>query len=457
MDINKTFEKYIDFYQNNAGNLKLSEAKSLYTHRQNAFEKFRKLGIPDNKNEKYRNFNFDEICNKDYEFVFQPGKTNVDLKEFFQCEVEDMDTHVILLSNGGYYSGNKEITDLPEGVIICGLNEAKEKHLKIVEKYYNKYADKIDDGIISLNTMLANDGLFIYVPENVKINKTIQLVNLTHGFGNKNIFKRNLFILDKSSSLKLIICDHTLNNSNNFVIDVTETFIEENAGLEYYTLQNEPNRSAVINSILVNQEKYSNFSGLALSLHGGIIRNNIYTKLAGEFSNADIYGLFLTDRDQRIDNYTFIDHAVPDCKSNELFKGILDDSARGSFTGRILVRKDAQKTEAYQTNKNLCLTSDAKMITKPQLEIYADDVKCSHGATVGQLDENALFYLRTRGIDKKEARLMLMSAFADDIIRNINIEALQKRISGLVNSRLRGELSDCSHCLLNCSGKKVLG
>lgn len=456
MNIQKANKRYTDIFNDIYTLLKKQETPKIFEARESAFERFQKKGIPDNKDENYKRANFEEICKSDYDFDYDPGQPNVDIKQFFHCSVEEMDSHVILLSNGNYYTGNRLDESLPESLIICGFNQAKQKYPHIVEKYFDKQSRQLNDPIIDLNTMLANDGLFIYVPENVVVEKTIQLVNLTHGFGNKNIFKRNLFIVDKNASLKLIICDHTLNNSNNFVVDVTEAYTLENANLQYYTLQNEPNRSAVVNSLLAHQQRYSVFNSLALSLHGGMIRNNIHVKLADENAEANLAGLFLTDRNQIIDNYIFIDHIKPNCVSNQLYKGILDESARGSFAGKILVRKDAQKTAAYQTNNNLCLTPEARMFTKPQLEIYADDVKCSHGATVGQLDDNALFYLQSRGIDQKEAKLMLMFAFANDVIRNINIKPLRERISGLVNARLRGEFSDCDHCLLNCSGENVL-
>ncbi len=453
MDIQKTFEKYINIFETHAADYKSVDSEFVHSARKNAFEKFKKLGIPDHKNENYKYAGITEICEQDYEFTMNSRNSLVDLNSFFQCAVEEMDTHVVLLSNGEYYQDNKPIEDLTPGVIVCGLKEAKVKHKEIFEKYYNEYASEVDDGLVALNTMLADDGLFIYVPQNTKVNKTIQLVNLTHGFGNKNIFKRNLFILDKSAELSLVICDHTLNNSNNFVIDVSESYVGENANLQYHALQNEPNKSGVINSHFIKLDKYSRVNSHVLSLHGGIIRNNLFAKLAGEYAEANLYGLNLTDREQRLDNYTFIDHLVPNCTSNELYKGILDDKSKGAFTGRIIVRKDAQKTLAYQTNRNLCLTPEAKMRTKPQLEIYADDVKCSHGATVGQLDESAMFYLRQRGINSKEARLMLMFAFANDILLKINIAPLRERVSGLINSRLRGEFSDCSHCLMNCHTK----
>jgi Fe-S cluster assembly protein SufD len=451
MDIQKTFENYLDIFQKVTPELKSVDTEYIFKTRVEAFDKFRKNGIPDHNHEDYKYAGISEICSKEYEYSNESRGAVVDLNSYFRCEVEDMDTHVILLSNGEYYEKNEKIDGIDESIIVCGLKEAKLKHANILNKYYDNQAGESDHGLVNLNTMLANDGLFIYIPKNIRLDKTIQLVNLTHGFGNKNIFKRNLFILEENTELNLVICDHTLNNSNNFVIDVTESFVGKNANFKYHALQNEPNKSGVINSHFLKLEDHAIASTLALSLHGGIIRNNFFVKLAGRFSEVNLYGLNLTDREQRVDNFSIIDHMVPDCTSNELFKGILDEKGKGAFAGRIIVRPDAQRTLAYQSNKNLCLTPEAKMRTKPQLEIYADDVKCSHGATVGQLDETALFYLMQRGINKKEARLMLMFAFANDVLLKINIEPLRNRISGLINSRLRGEFSNCSHCLLNCN------
>ncbi|MDD2635147.1 MAG: Fe-S cluster assembly protein SufD [Bacteroidales bacterium] len=452
MDIQKTYENYLDIFQKVSPNFKKTDSDKIYQTRVKAYERFKKSGIPDHTHEDYKYAGIAEICNKEYEFTTDSRGAVVDLNSYFRCEVEDMDTHVILLSNGEYYEKNEELTGIDDNIIICGLKEAKTKHADIVNKYYNQHVGSSKDGFVNLNTMLSNDGLFIYIPKNAKLNKAIQLVNLTHGFGNKNIFKRNLFILEENTELNMVICDHTLNNSNNFIIDVTESFVGKNANFKYHALQNEPNKSGVINSHFIRLDEHANASTLALSLHGGIIRNNFFVQLAGRYSEANLYGLNLTDREQRVDNFSIIDHIVPDCNSNELFKGIIDEKGKAAFAGRIIVRPDAQRTLAYQSNKNLCLTPEAKMRTKPQLEIYADDVKCSHGATVGQLDETALFYLMQRGINIKEARLMLMFAFANDVLLKINIEPLRKRISGLINARLRGEFSNCSHCLLNCNG-----
>ncbi len=446
MDIKK---KYIDMFDGCAEQFRKADSDFMFAKRKEALNDFVKNGLPTAKTENYRNLNIDNIFKNEYGNVIQ-SKTNVDLNEYFKCEVEDMGADVILMSNGVFYDQNKAV---PSNVIICSIKEAQTKHKEIFEKYYNTSAENFADGFVRLSTMLADDGLFVYVPKNVHIERTLQIINLTHGFGNKNIIKRNLFVLDENSSISIVVCDHTLNSSSNFVIDTTESFVGKNSKLTHYTIQNQPDKTSSVNTHLADISENANVESFVLTLHGGIVRNNLRVRLKGEHAESNLLGLHLTDRQQYVDNYTLIEHLVPNCNSNELYKGILDEQAHGSFMGKIIVHEGAQKTAAFQTNRNLCLTGEARMTTKPQLEIYADDVQCSHGATVGQLDEDALFYLRQRGINTKEAKLMLMFAFANDILMNIHIEPLKERISNMINSRLRGELSDCSNCLMNCNGK----
>ncbi len=441
-------EKYINLHKDLSANN--NNQNLLEKARVDAINLLQETNIPNNKHEDYKYSDFTKTLETDLKLSVFPETVSVDLNEFWNCKVPNLDTHVILLSNGWYYEKNQISEDLPEGVLICSLNEASEKYPEIFEKHYNKYA-KTEDAYSLLNTAFAGDGVFVYVPENVKIEKTIQLVNLTHGFVDRFVMQRNLFIAENNSKLRIMICDHSLNLTQNMINNVTEAYLGSNAEMEVYSLQNEPDKSSVIKSLYFHQKEKSRLVNLALSLHAGMLRNNVNVQLTGERAEANLYGLFLNDRQQKVDNFILVEHDVPNCTSNQFYKGILDEEAQGSFQGRIHVKKDAQKTEAYQSNKNMCLTPDAKMHTKPQLEIYADDVRCSHGATVGQLDENAMFYLRSRGISEKEARLMLMYAFADEVVSKIELEPLRKQISGMVNSRLRGELSDCTHCLLNCS------
>ncbi len=261
---------------------------------------------------------------------------------------------------------------------------------------------------------------------------------------------RNLFITGKNSRAEVIICDHTLSGHLFLTNSVTEVGVAENAGFDLVRMQNEHNHAVQITHTWIEQQAHSVARHNTISLHGGKVRNNLNVKLKGEGASCDALGLSLIDKQQHIDNFTVIEHQEPYCTSNQHYKSVLDDVASGAFSGKIHVFKDAQKTQAYQSNNNILLTKDAKMHTKPQLEIYADDVKCSHGATVGQMDQNALFYLQTRGIPKDEARLMLMYAFADEVISGIAHKALKDRIEDLVSKRLRGELARCNNCAVNC-------
>jgi Fe-S cluster assembly protein SufD len=230
---------------------------------------------------------------------------------------------------------------------------------------------------------------------------------------------------------------------------VTEVFVGENAHFDYFKVQNEHNDSVQVSHMFINQEAATNVQTSTVTLHGGLVRNNLNVKLNGEGGENRAYGLFVTDKTQHVDNYVFVEHAKPNCTSNQMFKGILDEKSTGAFTGKILVDRDAQKTNGYQKNSSILLTDDVRMDSRPQLEIYADDVKCGHGGTVGQLDEDALFYLRARGIAEREARLMLMYAFAHEILNEIKVKPLKERMSDLIDKRLRGELSRCNNCAMH--------
>lgn len=441
-------EKYLSTYKSILENANGSIPDFVMKEKEAALEALKGYGLPDRSDERYRYLDFKPIYDEsNYTHAFTEPEIKSDLSSFFQCEVDGMDTDLVLLSNGWYHENT-----LPADskVIVCSMREAMVKYPELVKAHYNQYLKENKDGWADLNTLLSLDGVFIHVPDNHQSEKAIQIVNLTHGFSEKEIFQRNLFVIGKNAKLELVLCDHTLNKSRNVNHLSTEIVVGENAVLNLYDLQNEPDVSNVFSHTYVHQEAYSRANTLAFSLHGGTIRNNLHVKLAGQGAESNAYGLVLSDREQCMDNYIFVDHAVPNCNSNEFFNSILDEQSRGSFSGRILVRRDAQNTNAFQTNNNICLTDEAKMRTKPQLEIYADDVKCSHGATVGQLDEDAIFYLRARGIDKKEARFMMLFAFANEVVRKIEIEPLRERVSNLVSKRLRGELVACEHCLLNC-------
>lgn len=258
--------------------------------------------------------------------------------------------------------------------------------------------------------------------------------------------RRILVIMEPRSEAKLLVCDHSIDDVKFLATQVVEIFAGEGAFFDYYDLEESSMSTTRFASVHVKQEAGSNVLVNGITLNNGLTRNNYYIELNGEQAEATLCGMSILDKEQQLDTYSHITHAVPYCTSNELFKNVLDDHAVGAFSGRILVKEDAQKTAAYQTNRNLCATREARMYSKPQLEIYADDVKCSHGMTTGQLDETALFYMQSRGIPRDEARMLLSVAFTADVIDYVRLDALKDRLHKLVEKRFRGELARCAGC-----------
>ena len=448
--LRKSSDRYLRIYDENIKRISENSAPFLNSFREDAIANFIKTGIPTRKNEAYRYTNMDAWFNHDYKNYFIPDESDFTKAEEFSCDVTDLDVYGLILFNGFYPTNNGKIRELPGGIQIGSLNEAAKVFGSTIEKHYGKYLNGNNDGLVHLNMAMAADGVFIYVPAGTTLKRPVQVVNLVQS--DKDMFNqhRNLIIVEDNADFTLIICDHTLSPNKFLTNAVTEVFVGENAHFDIMRVQNEHNNACKITHTFIHQEKNSRVSSNNITLHGGLVRNNTYHYLGGEGAESNSYGLFLADKWQHVDNYVNVDHIFPNCKSNQLFKGVLDEMATGAFNGRIYVHKDAQGTVAYQKNNNILLTDDAKMDTKPQLEIYADDVKCSHGATVGRLNDDALFYMQSRGISKREALLMLMFGFAHEVIRNIKVEALQERMDSLVMQRLKGELSRCAICMVKC-------
>ncbi|MGD2034817.1 MAG: Fe-S cluster assembly protein SufD [Bacteroidales bacterium] len=438
-------EELTDIYNKNASEIARSTSDLINKYRKQALGNFQKLGIPTKKNEDYRYTDLMTYLKGDYSYEIAPVKFSVDLEELFRCDIPELNTHIVLVLNGFFYQKNK-LNKLPDGVIITSLAEASLKYPEIVNKHYAQYADTSLDSLAALNTLFAQDGIFVYVPKNTHIEKPIQIINIGFSLKNLRITRRNLIVAEEGSSASLLVCDHTLCKSSFITNSLTEIYAGENAQLDCVRMQNENDKSSQIANTFIHQEGHSRFSSNTITLHGGLIRNNIFAKLNGEEAENNTYGIFFCEGQQHVANYTYIHHAKPHCLSDQLFKGILDGEATGAFNGKILVDKYAMKTLAYQRNNNILLSQKAKMNSKPQLEIYNDDVKCSHGATVGQIDENALFYLRSRGIEFEQARHLLMYAFANEVIDKIGLDPLKERMNSMVDKRLRGELSQCENC-----------
>jgi Fe-S cluster assembly protein SufD len=446
-----TVNKFVTLFHERQAEIMDAEPAFLSAMRREAIVDFERMGFPKKKSENYKYVHLEPFFNGALETRFAPRKLEFDIQEMFRCDIPTLDTHVLLVLNGFYHTTTGErLVEQENGVMFGSLKEALVRHPELVRKHLGNYADFRNDPFVALNTACAQDGVFLYVPDNQVLDKPLQIIHLLLSDENEMVQHRNLFVIEKQSKAEVIICDHTLSNHMFLTNSVSEMAVGENASLDVVRMQNEHNQAVQITNTWIEQQRDSSARHSTITLHGGKVRNNLQVKLKGENASCDANGLYLIDKAQHVDNFTVIEHQQPHCTSNQHYKGVLDDAATGAFSGKIHVFPDAQKTMAYQTNNNVLLTRDAKMHTKPQLEIYADDVKCSHGATVGQIDENALFYLQTRGIPREEARLMLMYAFADEVISGIREEALRDRIENLVSRRLRGELSRCDNCAINC-------
>ena len=439
-------QQYIDLFSQTEAMICRHSAEVLNAPRAAAFADFERLGFPTRKQEKYKYTDVSKFFEPDYGLNLNRLDIPVNPYEVFKCDVPNMSTSLYFVVNDGFYSKALPASHLPEGVLFGSLKEMAEKYPELVGKYYGKLADTSQDGVTAFNTAFAQDGVLLYVPKNVTVERPIQLVNILRGDVDFLVNRRVLIVLEEGAQARMLMCDHAMDKVNFLETQVIEGFVGANAFFDLYELEETHTSTVRISNLYVKQEANSNVLLNGMTLYNGTTRNTTEVLLAGEGAEIRLCGMAIEDKNQHVDNHTTIDHAVPNCTSNELFKYVLDDQSVGAFSGLVLVRPGAQHTSSQQTNRNLCATRDARMYTQPQLEIYADDVKCSHGATVGQLDENALFYMRQRGIPEREARVLLMFAFVNEVVDTIRLDALRDRLHLLVEKRFRGELNKCQGC-----------
>ena len=444
----KPEQQYIDLFSLTEAMICRHSAEALNAPRVAAFADFERLGFPTRKQEKYKYTDVGKFFEPDYGLNLNRLEIPVNPYEVFKCDVPNMSTALYFVVNDAFYGKALPKSHLPEGVIFGSLKEIAEQYPELVKKYYGKLADTSKDGITAFNTAFVQDGVLLYVPKNVVVEKTIQLVNILRGDVNFMVNRRVLIVLEEGAQARFLACDHAMDAVNFLATQVIGVFVGENATFDFYELEETHTSTVRISNLYVKQEANSNVLLNGMTLYNGTTRNTTEVLLAGEGAELNLCGMAVEDKNQHVDNNTTIDHAVPNCTSNELFKYVLDDQSVGAFAGLVLVRPDAQHTNSQQTNRNLCATREAHMYTQPQLEIYADDVKCSHGATVGQLNENALFYMQQRGISAREARLLLMFAFVNEVIDTIRLDALKDRLHLLVEKRFRGELNKCQGCTI---------
>lgn len=446
-DMNASPEKqYVDLFRQARTMLARHSSPVMDAVRDEAFSFFEAKGFPSPKDEGYKYTDLRPKFAIDYGMNLNRLDVKVDPYKTFRCDVPNLSTSLFFVVNDTFCARHEHLTALPAGVEIMSLREAAAKHPSLLAAHYDKLAGQSQDSLTAFNTAFAEDGVFLYVPDNVVVEKPIQLINVMSANVDMMANRRMLIIIGENAQAKFLVCDHADGEVNYLSTQVVEIFVGRNAVFDYYELEETTAANTRVASTYVRQEASSNVLVNGVTLTNGTTRNHVTVMLEGENAEIMLGGIATVDRRQHIDNNTLIDHRVPRCTSNELFKYVLDDEAVGAFAGKVRVNPGAQKTSSQQTNKNLCLTKQARMYAQPQLEIYADDVKCSHGATVGQLDENAVFYMRQRGLSKKEAMNLLMFAFVNEVVDNIRMDALKDRLHLLVEKRFRGELDRCGGC-----------
>ena len=445
-------QQYIELYEQAREMIFSHAPEAMNAVRDEAFEDFRKQGFPSKKVERYKYTDIQKLFAPDYGVNLNRLEIPVDPYEAFRCDVPNLSTSLYFVVNDMFYRDDKPKGHLPEGVIIGSLRE----NIHFIEKYYAHLAKTSEDAITALNTMLAQDGMLVYVPKNVKVDRAIQIINILKATPQNAqrqvpdlmVNRRVLIVLEEGAEIKMLFCDHAADDRNFLATQVIEAYVGENASLDLYCLEETHYKNVRLSNVYIDQQANSRVNHNVITLHNGVTRNKLDLTFSGEGAECQCYGCVIADKEQHVDNNTLITHKVSHCTSNELYKYVLNEKSTGAFAGRVLVEHGAQKTISQMTNQNLTATKEARMYTQPMLEIYADDVKCAHGSTVGQLNDAALFYMRQRGISLDEAKLLLQNAFINEVIDHMRLEPLRDRLHYLVEKRFRGELNKCTGCKL---------
>jgi Fe-S cluster assembly protein SufD len=410
--------------------------------REEGIKRFLELGFPTPENEDWRFTNVTPIARTAFS-IEKNGHKQVPPAALDRFTFPKLKTIRLVFVDGTYTQELSDVSLLPQGVEVTSLASALKIKDELVKKYLSKYADFKDEAFTALNTAFMQDGGFIYIPRGIRLKEPVHLLYITAKSDNATITNpRNLIIIEDNCEANIIEHYVSLDESVYFSNVVTELVVGENSSVGHYMIECESRKAFNVSTLRVEQGRSSNIRSHSVLLGGALVRNNVHPVLAGEGCDSLINGLYMSTGRQHMDNYMKVEHASPHCDSRQFYNGVLDGRSRGVFHGRIIVHKDAQKTDAKQTNRNLLLSDSAQIDTKPQLEIYADDVKCTHGATIGQMDENAVFYLRSRGIDETSARDLLLSAFTSGTLESMQLEEIRNYCEGLVAewfARRKGE------------------
>ena len=442
-------QQYTDLYEQCRDMVCTHACNVMNGEREAAYERFKAQGFPSRKVERYKYTDMAKVFAPDYGLNLRRLMIPTDPYALFSCAVPNLSTSLYFVVNDmvmppGTTDG-RQLPQLPEGVIVGSLSQAPEQ---MVSGLYNRLAAKGGDAVTDLNTMLAQDALLVYVPRGVVVERAIQVINILRSDVDLMVNRRVLIIVEEGAEVKLLFCDHAADDRHFLTTQVIEAFVGERANLELYCLEETHTKCSRVSNVYIDQQRDSRVQHNVITLHNGLTRNRLDLTLSGEGAECRCNGCVIADKEQHVDNNTLITHHATHCTSQQLYKYVLDDNATGAFAGKVYVAHGAQQTVSQMTNQNLVTTPQARMYTQPMLEIYADDVKCAHGATVGQLNDAAMFYMRQRGISEKEARTLLVQAFLTEAIDQISLTPLRDRLHYLVEKRIRGEFNKCAGCKL---------
>ena len=428
-------DRIISFYIEQR-ELQISTNKYIHKLRFSAIDIFKKIGFPALKDEEWQYTHLISLLKRDYR-LSTLQKTSVEYKDIQPYLLDDLDSFRLVFIDGSYSPCLSETTYQDKNICVLSHTFSLKEYDPIIENYYSKLTPN-QEGLSSLNTAFAQDGVYIYIPEGVLIEKPIQILYFsTGGIGDYTLLHpRNLVILGKGVHLQIIERHHALGDHSTLSNSVTEIYTHSYSYLEYFKIQDDTPQSSLIDQTFVSQDHKSKFLIGTFSFGGELVRNNLHVSQRDREVYSQLNGLSILQGESLVDHHTLIDHIHPNGKSHEIYKGIFDNKSRGVFNGKIMVRKQAQKTNAFQKSNNVLLSREATINIKPQLEIFADDVRCSHGCTVGQFNQNAIFYLRSRGIPEKQARAQLLFAFAREVIECISIPQLKNYVQDLLGKKI---------------------
>ncbi len=451
----EALRQYVELYRAHRELIDSHSAPAVNALRPEACAALEGRELPAKGTEDYEHTDLEGMLAPDYGVNVARVPIDVNPAASFRCDVPHMSTSLFFLINDTFAESKGARHGLPEGVEVMGLRTFAEKYPDLAREHYGSLAD-MRNPIVALDTLLCQDGLVLHVRKGVKVEKPIQLVNILHNGAPLMAVRRLLVILEEEAEARLLVCDHTQVPEVDFLaLETVEIYAGRRAAFDMYTLEESSEQTGRLSALYLSQEEGSNVLIDGITLYNGTTRNEYHTVFRGKDAGLKLYGMGIEDASRRLETFSRIEHRAEACHTDELFKYVVDDRATGSFTGRIYVAEGASKTEAYQANRNLVGSPEARMYSKPQLEIYNDDVKCSHGTAIGQLDEMQLFYMRTRGLSDSQARLLLKQAFMADVLDGVRLEMLRDRLRHLVERRFAGESAGCSSCSLQCAPQEL--